>query len=337
MLGDVSITDTGNDRDARAPGLAALAGLLADETRAVCLLALLDGRAWTAGELARHARVAASTLSEHLGKLVAGGLLAEDRQGRHRYVRLADTRVAQLRGGPGRPGRPAPRPPAAHPAGRERRIGDGPGPDLLRPPRRSRLGIAVTDALTAHGLLSAVSEPGGRTDGAEAGPAASGPAAPASSAGLSAPSAAPASRERATGFLLTEAGLRWFEGSGIALDRATRRPLARACLDWTERRPHLAGAAGAALSPARPRRGMVRADRLRAGREGDGGGRTRAGRAAGHRGGDAALTRTRSPDSATRTRCPGLGAPDSQSLAPRVSRPVDHSSEIRELSARGSS
>ena len=35
-------------------------------------------------------------LSEHLGKLVAGGLLAEERQGRHRYVRLLDTPVAQL-------------------------------------------------------------------------------------------------------------------------------------------------------------------------------------------------------------------------------------------------
>ncbi|MGW2900814.1 ArsR/SmtB family transcription factor, partial [Streptomyces sp. NPDC001212] len=77
-----------------APPLAALAGLIADETRAACLLALLDGRAWTAGELARHAGVAASTLSEHLGKLVAGGLLTEERQGRHRYVRLADARVA---------------------------------------------------------------------------------------------------------------------------------------------------------------------------------------------------------------------------------------------------
>ncbi|MCX5370992.1 winged helix-turn-helix domain-containing protein [Streptomyces sp. NBC_00015] len=246
MLGDVSITDTGNDRDARAPGLAALAGLLADETRAVCLLALLDGRAWTAGELARHARVAASTLSEHLGKLVAGGLLAEDRQGRHRYVRLADTRVAQLV-------EDLAVQVAPHPAHRPRTLRAASAGSAMARGRTcydhlaGRLGIAVTDALTAHGLLSAVSEPGGRTDGAEAGPAASGPAAPASSAGLSAPSAAPASRERATGFLLTEAGLRWFEGSGIALDRATRRPLARACLDWTERRPHLAGAAGAAL------------------------------------------------------------------------------------------
>ena len=83
-------------KDPQAPQLARLAALIADETRAACLLALLDGRAWTAGELARHAGVAASTLSEHLGKLVAGGLLAEERQGRHRYVRLADARVAQL-------------------------------------------------------------------------------------------------------------------------------------------------------------------------------------------------------------------------------------------------
>lgn len=59
-------------------------------------LALLDGRAWTATELARHARVAASTASEHLTTLVAGGLLEEIRQGRHRYLRLAGPEVAQL-------------------------------------------------------------------------------------------------------------------------------------------------------------------------------------------------------------------------------------------------
>ncbi|WP_267245869.1 winged helix-turn-helix domain-containing protein [Streptomyces sp. PR69] len=74
--------------------LAALAALLADGTRAAFCLALLDGRAWTAGELARHAGVASSTASEHLGKLVTGGLLAEERQGRHRCVRLADDRTA---------------------------------------------------------------------------------------------------------------------------------------------------------------------------------------------------------------------------------------------------
>lgn len=45
----------GMTKDPQAPGLARLAALIADETRAACLLALLDGRAWTAGEPARHA------------------------------------------------------------------------------------------------------------------------------------------------------------------------------------------------------------------------------------------------------------------------------------------
>ncbi|MGW1023286.1 ArsR/SmtB family transcription factor [Streptomyces sp. NPDC002577] len=198
------MTPTRPSRDSAAPQLAALAGLFADETRAACLLALLDGRAWTAGELARCAGVAASTASEHIGKLVAGGLLAEERQGRHRYVRLADDRVAQLVEDL-----------AAHAAPRVER------PRTLRQSSAGsamargrtcydhlagRLGIAITDALTGRGLL--------RQD---------------------------------AGFALTDAGLRWFDGLGVRLERTGRRPLARGCLDWTERRPHLAGVAGAAL------------------------------------------------------------------------------------------
>ncbi|CCK31244.1 transcriptional regulator [Streptomyces davaonensis JCM 4913] len=50
-----------------------------------------------------------------------------------------------------------------------------------------------------------------------------------------------------TGFALTDAGVAWFDSVGIPLERAGRRPLARGCLDWTERRPHLAGVAGAAV------------------------------------------------------------------------------------------
>ena len=76
--------------------LAELAGLLADRTRAAFCLALIDGRAWTAGELARYAGVAPSTASEHLTRLVDAGFLATERQGRHRYLRLADDRVAGL-------------------------------------------------------------------------------------------------------------------------------------------------------------------------------------------------------------------------------------------------
>src|SRR3954451_5134487 len=76
--------------------LAAWARMLADATRATVCLALLDGRAWTATELARLAKVSRPTISEHLNLLVDGGLLAEVRQGRHRYVRLAGPETAEL-------------------------------------------------------------------------------------------------------------------------------------------------------------------------------------------------------------------------------------------------
>ncbi|MEV6202149.1 helix-turn-helix domain-containing protein [Streptomyces sp. NPDC051771] len=188
-----------------ASELAAFAALFAEESRAAMVLALLDGRAWTAGELARHARVAPSTATEHLGKLVAGGVLTEERQGRHRYVRLAGPGIAQLveelagLAGPGPD--PAPRSLAAASAGRAMARGRTCYDHLA-----GRLGITVTDALTARGLL--------RQD---------------------------------TGFALTDQGLEWFAGLGVPLVPKGRRPLARACLDWTERRPHLAGLAGAAL------------------------------------------------------------------------------------------
>jgi len=100
--------------------LARAAGLLADRSRAAFCLALLDGRAWTAVELARHVGVAASTASEHLSTLVAAGLLAEERQGRHRYLRLAGPGVAPAARGHRRAHRGAGRPAIA-----ARRAGGG--------------------------------------------------------------------------------------------------------------------------------------------------------------------------------------------------------------------
>src|SRR3954463_4222506 len=76
--------------------LAAWARMLADGTRASVCLALLDGRAWTATELAKIAKVSRPTISEHLNLLVDGGLLSEVRQGRHRYVKLAGPETAEL-------------------------------------------------------------------------------------------------------------------------------------------------------------------------------------------------------------------------------------------------
>lgn len=58
------------------------------------LAALMDGRALTAGELGFVARIAPSTASGHLAKLVEGNLLAVTSSGRHRYYRLRSTAVA---------------------------------------------------------------------------------------------------------------------------------------------------------------------------------------------------------------------------------------------------
>lgn len=78
------------------PDLAAVAGALADHSRAAMVLALMDGRAWTVGELAIAAGVARSTASEHVDRLGRAGLLRDYRQGRHRYVALRDEGVAQV-------------------------------------------------------------------------------------------------------------------------------------------------------------------------------------------------------------------------------------------------
>ena len=76
--------------------IAAVAALLADPTRSTMLLALSDGRAFTASELAKSARVAPSTASEHLGRLVEASLLTVEKQGRHRFYRLADPTIVEV-------------------------------------------------------------------------------------------------------------------------------------------------------------------------------------------------------------------------------------------------
>ncbi|MFJ9445798.1 ArsR/SmtB family transcription factor [Kitasatospora sp. NPDC101235] len=208
--------------------LAAFAALLADPTRAAICTALLDGRAWTAGELARHARVAPSTASEHLSRLIAGGLLAEERQGRHRYVRLATPAVATLiedltafaESGPG-------------PATAPRNLGEATRLSAEARARTcydhlaGRLGVAVSDALLARGL---VTEEGG--------------------------------------LAVTGLGRDWLAAQAIELPpRAGRRggrPVVRSCLDWTERRNHLGGALGAALCRAALDRAWV--ERIGSGR-----------------------------------------------------------------------
>ena len=77
-----------------APDIAALASAIADPTRVMICTCVLDGRAWTLTELARALSVPMSSMSEHVSILIDRGVLAERRQGRHRYVQLASADIA---------------------------------------------------------------------------------------------------------------------------------------------------------------------------------------------------------------------------------------------------
>lgn len=190
------------DVHAEEPDLASLGALLADRTRATICLALLDGRAWTASEVARLAGVAPSTATSHLNRLVAGGLLAQERRGRHRHVRLADSGIAEMiEALAARAPRRLVPVRSLTAARRHRAVGFA---RVCYDHLGGSLAVAMTDAMTARGLLSW-----------ESGPA------------------------------LTASGAAWLSGLGIA--DAAGRPHVRTCLDWTERRPHLAGAVAAAL------------------------------------------------------------------------------------------
>ena len=71
------------------PDIARIGSLIGDPARANILGALLSGKALTATELAGEAGITGQTASSHLKKLVEGGLLAQAKQGRHRYYKLA--------------------------------------------------------------------------------------------------------------------------------------------------------------------------------------------------------------------------------------------------------
>lgn len=187
--------------------LARTAALLGDPARAGMLTVLMDGRALTASELARAAGVTPQTASGHLAQLTEAGLLAVARQGRHRYHRLASPAVARMLEGV---------------------MAVAAGPDPVRPaPRRGPRDAALREARTCYDHLA------GRLAVAMA----------------DALVARGAVELGADGGAVTPAGEAFLGGLGVDLAAASsgRRVFCRPCLDWSERRPHIAGALGAAL------------------------------------------------------------------------------------------
>lgn len=146
---------------ASANMVAEVASLIGDVARANILLALMDGRALTAGELAWAAGVSASTTSGHLARLAQSRLVMQEKQGRHRYYRLASAQVAEalealmaLTAGS---------PPRHRPA--------GPRDAALRLARTcydhlaGRLGTSLADVLQARGHVVLDEEGAGRLTG----------------------------------------------------------------------------------------------------------------------------------------------------------------------------
>lgn len=203
------------------PDLAALAALLADRTRVTICVALLDGAAWAASDLARFAGVAPSTATEHLNLLVAGGLLAEERRGRRRCVRLAGPDTAEILENLAglAPYRAVPVRSLAE-ANHRRALGHA---RTCYDHIAGALGVAIVDAMTERSLLdrefgtSLTHEGGAWLAGLGVLDVAPTPEAPEAPADAPTPPA------------------------------PAHRAYVRTCLDWTVRRRHLAGAVGAAL------------------------------------------------------------------------------------------
>lgn len=78
----------------KAPDVSTVCAALADTSRAAMCAALMSGKAWTVGELARYAGLTRSTATTHVNHLVTSGIVRDIRQGRHRYVAIAGQRVA---------------------------------------------------------------------------------------------------------------------------------------------------------------------------------------------------------------------------------------------------
>ena len=132
--------------------IAEIASHLGEPPRAAMLAALMDGRALTATELACVAGITPQTASSHLARLTGARLLRVDRQGRHRYHRLATADVARMLEGVMQLA-------STRDAGRRKPLVVGPRDSALRVARTcydhlaGQLGVALTDALLRMGAI----------------------------------------------------------------------------------------------------------------------------------------------------------------------------------------
>jgi len=181
-----------------------LSGLICEPTRAKMLWNLLDGRAYTASELALVADISATAASNHLSKLLEADIVKVDMQGRHRYYAFANAEVAYVVEALANL--------ADHTSEKKQRQKELNGIQYCRTcydHLAGYVGVQVVEAMEQQDYLK-------KSDKI---------------------------------YLVSEKGWEWLQQfEMVPTDfKSNRRPLARQCLDWSERRPHLAGQLGAAL------------------------------------------------------------------------------------------
>ena len=181
-----------------------IAALIGDPTRATIMWTLLDGKAFTATELAITADTSPQNISMHLSKLVHAGLLCVESQGRHRYYKFSRNDIAYAIEAMANL---IPHPTAAKNL-----------PAAVSPIKYCRtcydhlagkVGVLITDSLLQQKIIV----------------------------------------DRNNSFEVSNKGQKWFSGLDIHIDdlKQQRRFFVRPCLDWSERRHHIAGSLAASL------------------------------------------------------------------------------------------
>ena len=183
-----------------------VASLIGEKVRAKILWNLLDGKAYTATELAIFADISRQSCSNHLLKLVNAGLLKVQKQGRHKYFQFANAEVAKVIEGiaflipsqfdlpiPSKPGKPT-------------------GLQHIRTcydHLAGKIAVDIHHFLLENEIILNTNDQ----------------------------------------FSITTPGQKWIKAFGIDLQEVTqmKRKFAYPCLDWSERKPHLGGALGAAF------------------------------------------------------------------------------------------
>lgn len=196
-----------NAMDQADAAVSRIAAAIGEPARTRILLCLMDGHARTSTELAAVAEVSPSTASVHLNRLKKEHLIKVQSRGKHRFYSLEGRDVASALEG------------LSVLAGGSRDRFVPRTPTRLRAARTcydhlaGELGVALHDRFAKLGWLSARA-----ADGESA-------------------------------YEVTREGTHAFEALGIDVEatRALRRRFALPCLDWSERRPHIGGALGAAL------------------------------------------------------------------------------------------